>query len=154
MTSLPFRETSRRAITRQQVSRRTAYSLNGQRSTGTEILLDGVENISVFTDGVGIVVPVDTVQEFSVTTSNFLPQYGRASGGIVNVTTRTGTNNFHGSAWEFNRLSAYTANTETNGSLPSFLESSRSPHSRSTRFQASPYRLHRQTPRLQFVLLK
>jgi Carboxypeptidase regulatory-like domain/TonB dependent receptor len=94
--------------------RGVGYSLNGQRSTGTEILLDGVENIAVFSDGVGITVPVDTVQEFSVTTSNFLPQYGRASGGIVNVTTRTGTNKFHGSAWEFNRLSAYTANTETN----------------------------------------
>jgi Carboxypeptidase regulatory-like domain len=92
------------------------YSLNGQRSSGTEILLDGVENISVFGDAVGIVVPLDAVQEFSVITSNFQPQYGRASGGVVNVTTRTGTNNFHGTVWEYNRLSAYTANTETNDS--------------------------------------
>jgi hypothetical protein len=98
-------------------TRGVGYSLNGQRSSGTEILLDGVENISVFGDGVGILVPIDAVQEFSVITSNFQPEYGRASGGIVNVTTRTGTNNFHGSAWEFNRLSAYTANTETNDAL-------------------------------------
>jgi Carboxypeptidase regulatory-like domain len=95
-------------------SRGVGYSLNGQRSTGTEILLDGVENIAVFGEGVGIVVPLDAVQEFSVITSNFQPEFGRASGGIVNVTTRVGTNAFHGTVWEFNRLSAYTSNTETN----------------------------------------
>ena len=90
------------------------FSLNGQRSSGTEILLDGVENISVFGDAVGIVVPIDAVQEFRVITSNFEPQYGRASGGVVNVTTRSGTNAFHGTAYGFNRLSDYTANTVTN----------------------------------------
>jgi len=100
-----------------QDTRGVGYSLNGQRSSGTEILLDGVENISVFGDAVGIVVPLDAVQEFSVITSNFQPQFGRASGGVVNVTTRTGTNNFHGTVWEFNRLSAYTSNTETNDAL-------------------------------------
>jgi hypothetical protein len=95
-------------------TRGVGFSLNGQRSTGTEILLDGVENIAVFGDGVGIKVPVDAVQEFRVTTSNFEAQFGRASGGIVDVTTLAGSNKFHGSAWEFNRLSAYTSNTVTN----------------------------------------
>ena len=42
------------------------------------------------------------------------PQYGRASGGIVNVATKSGTNQFHGVVWEFNRLSAYTSNTVLN----------------------------------------
>lgn len=90
------------------------FNINGQRSSGTEILLDGVENIAVFGDSVGITVPIDAVHEFRVTTSNFEPQYGRASGGVVNVATKTGTNNFHGNVWEFNRLAAYTSNTETN----------------------------------------
>lgn len=99
------------------VTRGVGYNLNGQRSSGTEILLDGVENISVFGDAVGIVVPMDAVQEFSVITSNFMPQYGRASGGIVNVSTRSGANTFHGDAWEYNRLSAYTSNTETNNAV-------------------------------------
>lgn len=98
-------------------TRGVGFSLNGQRSSGTEILLDGVENISVFGDGVGIQVPLDAVQEFSVITSNFQPQYGRASGGVVNVTTREGSNKFHGTVYEFNRLSAYTSNTETNDQL-------------------------------------
>lgn len=94
--------------------RGVSFSLNGQRSTGTEILLDGVENTSVFGEGIGILVPIDAVQEFRVITSNFAPEYGRASGGVVSVATRTGTNSFHGNVWEFNRLAAYTSNTVTN----------------------------------------
>ncbi|MBS1823470.1 MAG: TonB-dependent receptor [Acidobacteria bacterium] len=95
-------------------TRGVGFNVNGQRSSGTEILLDGVENISVFTDGIGVYVPIDATQEFRVQTSNFEPQYGRASGGIVNVTTKSGTNAFHGTLWEFNRLSAYTSNTVLN----------------------------------------
>jgi hypothetical protein len=95
-------------------TRGVGFGLNGQRTTGTEILLDGVENLSVFGDAVGIVVPLDAVQEFRVITSNFEPQYGRASGGIVNVTTKTGTNAFHGTAYGFNRISDLTANTVFN----------------------------------------
>lgn len=95
-------------------SRGVGFSINGQRSTGTEILLDGVENIAVFGDGVGINVPIDAVQEYRVVTSNFEPQYGRASGGVVDVSTVAGSNKFHGNAWEFNRLSDYTSNTVLN----------------------------------------
>jgi len=98
-------------------TRGVGFNINGQRSTGTEILLDGVENVSVFTDGIGIFVPLDAMQEFRVSTSNFEPQFGRASGGVVNVSTKAGTNVFHGNAWEYNRLSAYTSNTETNNQL-------------------------------------
>jgi hypothetical protein len=95
-------------------SRGVGYSINGQRESGTEILLDGVENIAVFGESIGEDVPVDGVQEYSIVTNNFSAEYGRASGGVVNVTTKAGSNGFHGSAWEFNRLSAYTANTYNN----------------------------------------
>jgi hypothetical protein len=61
------------------------YSINGQRSSGTEILLDGIENTELFGDVVGLPVPIDSIAEVRVTTSNFGPQYGRASGGVVNV---------------------------------------------------------------------
>src|ERR1700678_519886 len=97
-----------------QQNRGVGYSINGQRESGTEILLDGVENISIFTQAIGEDVPLDGTQEFSIITSNYSAEYGRASGGVINVTTKAGTNNFHGSAWEFNRLSAYTANTYGN----------------------------------------
>jgi hypothetical protein len=94
--------------------RGVGYNLNGQRQSGTEILLDGVENLAVFNAFVGEDVPVDSVQEYSVVTNNFSAEYGRASGGVVNVTTKSGSNNWHGSAWEFNRLAAFTANTYAN----------------------------------------
>jgi Carboxypeptidase regulatory-like domain/TonB dependent receptor len=95
-------------------TRGVGYAINGQRESGTEILLDGVENISVFSQEVGQQIPVDSVQEYSIITNDFSAEYGRASGGIVNLTTKSGTNTFHGSAWEYNRLSAYTANTYQN----------------------------------------
>jgi outer membrane receptor protein involved in Fe transport len=94
--------------------RGVGFNINGQRSTGTEILLDGVENLQLFNDQIGTFVPLDSVQEYRIATSNFEAQFGRASGGVVNVTTKTGTNSLHGTAWEYNRLSAYTSNTETN----------------------------------------
>ncbi len=90
------------------------FAINGQREAGTEVLLDGVENLDLWGASYGEQVPIDSVQEFSVLVSNYDVQYGRASGGIVNLTTKSGTNSLHGSAWEFNRLSAYTANTYAN----------------------------------------
>jgi outer membrane receptor protein involved in Fe transport len=95
-------------------TRGVGYVINGQRSTGAEILLDGAENIDLFTAQFGQAVSPDMVQEYRVITNNFEAQYGRASGGVVNVITKGGTNNFHGTAWEYNRLSAYTANTFDN----------------------------------------
>jgi hypothetical protein len=97
-----------------QQNRGVGYSINGQRESGTEILLDGVENISVYTQAIGEDIPLDATQEFSVITSNYSAEYGRASGGVINVTTKAGSNQFHGSGWEYNRLSAYTANTYGN----------------------------------------
>jgi hypothetical protein len=95
-------------------TRGVGYAINGQRESGTEVLLDGVENISVFGAGIGEQIPIDAVQEYNIITNNFAAEYGRASGGVVDLTTKSGTNNLHGSAWEFNRLSAYTANTYDN----------------------------------------
>ncbi|HEY1984778.1 MAG TPA: TonB-dependent receptor [Terracidiphilus sp.] len=98
-------------------TRGVGFNINGQRSTGTEILLDGVENIELFNDQIGTFVPLDSVQEYRVATSNFEAQFGRASGGVVSVSTKAGTNSLHGTAWEYNRLSAFTSNTETNDQL-------------------------------------
>ena len=89
-------------------------TLNGQRAASTGILLDGAENVDTFTATVGQQVPLDSVQEFRVSTNNFAAEYGRASGGIVNVASKSGTNQFHGSAYEFNRLSGLATNTYDN----------------------------------------
>lgn len=97
-------------------TRGVGYVINGQRSSGSEILLDGAENVDLFTATVGQSVSPDVVQEYRIVTNNFEAQYGRASGGVVNVLTKGGTNSLHGTAWEYNRLSAYTANTFDNDS--------------------------------------
>jgi outer membrane receptor protein involved in Fe transport len=94
--------------------RGAGYSINGARSADTDILLDGGENVDLFTATVGQSVPLDTVQEFSVLTNNFTAEYGRAGGGVVNVATKSGSNDFHGTLYEFNRLSALAANTYNN----------------------------------------
>lgn len=101
-------------LNQNSTTRGVNFSLNGARTSGTEILLDGVENISVFADTVAAPVPVDAVQEYRIITNNFSAEYGRASGGVVSVATVAGTNSIHGRVWEFNRISALTANTVTN----------------------------------------
>jgi hypothetical protein len=90
--------------------RGTGFAINGQRSASTNILLDGGENVDTFTATVGQSVPLDSVQEFRIITSNFSAEYGRASGGIVNVTTRSGTNDFHGTLFLFNRVDKLASN--------------------------------------------
>jgi len=90
-------------------SRGTGFSINGQRTSSTNVLLDGSANNDEFTASVGQGVPLDSVQEFSVISSNFSAQYGRASGGIVNVATKSGSNSFHGSAYEYLRTSGLSA---------------------------------------------
>jgi len=94
--------------------RGVGFNINGQRASSTNILLDGGENFDAFTASVGQSVPLDSVQEFRIITSNFSAEYGRASGGIVNVATRAGSNTFHGSLYEFNRISALASNSFDN----------------------------------------
>jgi len=92
-----------------QVTRGAGVAINGQRSASVDALLDGGENVDLFTSKVGQTVPLDSVQEFSVTSNNFSAEYGRASGGVINVVTKSGTNDFHGSVYDFNRLSKLTS---------------------------------------------
>jgi outer membrane receptor protein involved in Fe transport len=94
--------------------RGTGYAINGSRSASTNILLDGSANNDDFDATVGLDVPLDSVQEFSVLTSNFSAQYGRASGGVVNVATKSGTNQFRGTVYEFYRSDSLAANTFDN----------------------------------------
>jgi hypothetical protein len=79
------------------------YSINGMRATSANALLDGSANNDEFTGSIGQSVPLDAVQEFSVISSNFSAQYGRATSGIVNVIVKSGTNDFTGTAYEFFR---------------------------------------------------
>ena len=90
--------------------RGAGFNINGLRAASTNVLLDGVDNNNVYYAALGQNIPLDAVGEFRVITSNFSSEYGRASGGIVNVLTRGGSNSFHGSAFEFNRISRLASN--------------------------------------------
>jgi outer membrane receptor protein involved in Fe transport len=94
--------------------RGAGVSINGQRAAGTNILLDGAANNDEFVAGIGQTVPLDAVQEYSIITNNFTAEFGRASGGIVNVATKAGTNNYHGTAYEFGRYSRLNSNSFQN----------------------------------------
>src|SRR6202040_2589586 len=63
---------------------------------------------------------VDAIEEFSVLTSNYSSEYGRTSGGVINAITRSGTNQFHGGAYEFLRNSALDARNFFDGAIPPF----------------------------------
>ena len=84
------------------------FSSNGGRSLQNNFLLDGVDNNSNLADllnGSNFVIqpPVDAIQEFKVQTNSYSAEFGRGNGAIINAVIRSGTNNLHGSAWEFFR---------------------------------------------------
>jgi hypothetical protein len=88
-------------------------SIAGTRPQQNNYRLDGV-SFNDYTNGapggvLGNITGVDAVQEFSVITTNYSAEYGKTSGGVINAITRSGTNQYHGSAYEFIRNSALDA---------------------------------------------
>ncbi len=80
----------------------TFPSVGGQRNRSNMFLLDGVNDLA-FIGNYNFSPIVDDIQEFKVQSHNDLAEFGQVSGGIINVATKSGTNTFHGSAWEFLR---------------------------------------------------
>jgi Carboxypeptidase regulatory-like domain/TonB dependent receptor/TonB-dependent Receptor Plug Domain len=85
-----------------------AFAANGLRPSQNNYLLDGIDNNSDtvdFLNGTNFVVlpPVDAIQEFKVQTSDFSAEFGRSGAAVLNATMKSGTNELHGSAWEFFR---------------------------------------------------
>ena len=88
--------------------REGAFNANGMRSTYNNFMLDGVDNNPYSTSNQGYSNQVaqpspDAVEEFKVITGNYSAEYGRVGGAIVNVVMRSGTNQIHGTAYEFLR---------------------------------------------------
>ena len=88
-------------------------TISGARPQQNNYRLDGI-SLNDYANGapgsvLGGNLGVDAIQEFSVLTSNYSAEYGKTSGGVVNAITRSGTNAFHGSAYEFLRNSALDA---------------------------------------------
>ncbi|MEO7143559.1 MAG: carboxypeptidase regulatory-like domain-containing protein, partial [Bryobacteraceae bacterium] len=87
-----------------------SFAINGQRASANEFLLDGAPNSAPSQNQPVINTTPDLVQEFKVETSSFSSEYGRAAGGVFNVITRSGTNEYHGSLYEFFRNDKLNAN--------------------------------------------
>ena len=104
------------------------FSINGGVQRHNEFLLDGAPNNAVTdadtartrsSNNIAYVPPVDATQEFKVQTNSYDAQYGRTGGGVINVTTKAGGNEFHGSAYEFFRRYWLEANFfENNAARP------------------------------------
>ena len=91
------------------------YKVNGGQEGGTDILVDGV-SISLVSPNTQMNKGVSTegVQEFKVLQSNFSPEYGESGDGIVSLTVKSGTNDWHGSVYDYLRNRAFDANTWAN----------------------------------------
>jgi hypothetical protein len=95
-------------------SRDASFNVNGLRSAVNSFMLDGVDNNSYGTSNQGfsnqvVQLSPDAVEEFKVQTNNFSAEFGRTGGAVVNASMKSGTNQFRGSAWEFNRNDALNA---------------------------------------------
>jgi hypothetical protein len=90
------------------------FAVNGSRTQSANYLLDGSENNDTFMSAPAQDVPLDSIQEFNVQTNYYDAEYGRNSGFTANIVTKTGTNQFHGSVYDYVRNSALAANTYDN----------------------------------------
>ena len=86
-----------------------SYSVNGSRQNGVYYMMDGGMNTDSYRNFSGLFPNPDAIQEFSIQKNNFTAEYGNATGAVVSVVTKSGTNEFHGSAFEFLRNGAFNA---------------------------------------------
>ncbi len=86
-----------------------AYAVNGQRPESNNFLIDGANNFNAVDGGLVIHLPIDAIAEFHILTHTARAEFGHSTGSTTNIITRSGTNAFHGAAWEFLRNDAMDA---------------------------------------------
>lgn len=110
------------------LTNRTSFSINGLRRNGINFLVDGVNNVDGGSNITLLSTPtIDSIAEFKVLTSNYTAEIGRSGGGVVTVVTRGGSNNFHGTLYEFARQSRFNANSFFNNRVPRRADGTRQP---------------------------
>ena len=94
-------------------------NFNGSRNPENLITYDGAPATRTRSNGTSLgAVDVDSTQEVQILTSNYAPEYGRTSGAQIRITTKTGTSQFHGAAYEYFRNTALNANTWARNANP------------------------------------
>src|SRR6266478_1901398 len=86
------------------------FQIGGGMAGQSQILIDGVPTNGAYLNVVTVIPTQDAIEEFKVQTNNLGPEYGRFAGGVINLSTKSGTNSFHGSAYEFLRNKVLNAN--------------------------------------------
>lgn len=86
------------------------FQIGGGMAGQSQILLDGVPTNGAYLNVVTVIPSQDVIEEFKVQTNNLGPEYGRFAGGVINLSTKSGTNTFHGSGFEFLRNRVLNAN--------------------------------------------
>src|SRR5271166_246126 len=81
----------------------SGLNISGQRARSNLVNVDGADATDNSTNGVRSTVSQEAVQEFQIITNNYAPEYGRAAGGVVNIITRSGSNDFHGDVFGYLR---------------------------------------------------
>ncbi len=79
----------------------SGLNFGGQRARSNDVSIDGADAVDNSVNGVRATVSQEAVQEFQVITSNYMPEYGRAMGGVVNIVTKSGSNQVHGDVFGF-----------------------------------------------------
>lgn len=96
------------------------FSVSGQRSESMTFLLDGADNTDFLSNNIAVSPNPDAVQEFKILTNNYDAEFGRSSGGIVNQVIKSGTNQIHGTGFEFLRNDVFNARDFFLTERPSF----------------------------------
>src|SRR5438128_454472 len=99
----------------------SGFSSNGQRSTSNNFLVDGVDNNDFFGGTAAQIPSIDSIQEFEVQTNSFDAEYGRNSGSVVNLVTKSGTNQLHGNVYDFLRNKVLNSRGYFDTSKPAFV---------------------------------
>jgi hypothetical protein len=87
-----------------------AVAVNGNRFRGNNYVLDGSMDTYILEEGTPAIMPsLDSIEEVQVQTDNFSSEYGRGNGSVVNIRTRSGTNDFHGRVWEYQKNAVFNA---------------------------------------------
>ena len=87
----------------------SGLNMSGQRARSNLVNVDGADATDNSVNGVRSTVSQEAVQEFQIITNNYAPEYGRAAGGVVNIITRSGTNDFHGDVFGYLRNRSFQA---------------------------------------------
>jgi Carboxypeptidase regulatory-like domain len=87
----------------------TTYAANGNRTSSNNYVLDGVDSRNLELGGYSVQPPPDAIQEFKIQTNIYSAAFGRTAGSTINLVTKSGTNEFHGGAYEFLRNDKFDA---------------------------------------------